>query len=95
MFKPTDRRFADLGFTKVYENQYGVKYERYIEEFNYIHAIAIMHKVSGGYIIQSYDTRVNSDCFNNVVGMSELEARLTLKKLKEMKKKYKWRTVKK
>lgn len=90
MFKTTDERLADLGFIKVEENTYGVKYERVHYVYGYTHSLDIMKKRSGKHIIQSYEKGVNSDKYNNVVGLTELEARLILKKLKEMKKKYKW-----
>lgn len=90
MFKTTDERLMDLGFIKIEENTYGVKYERYEPMFDYTHSLDIMHKRSGKHIIQSYEKQCNSDKYNNVVGLTELEAKLVLKKLKEMKKKYHW-----
>lgn len=90
MFKTTDERLADLGFVKIEENKHGVRYERVHHIFGYTHSLDIMHKRSGKHLIQSYEKGVNSDKYNNCVGLTELESKLILKKLKEMKKKYNW-----
>lgn len=88
MFKTTDERFEELGFVMTEDLPSSAIYERYNARFDYTHVIAIMMKRSGNHIIQSYEKRCNTDYFNNVVGMSEAEAKLAIKKLKELKKHY-------
>lgn len=85
-----DKEFEKLGFTKILENKFGVEYNKYIEEFDYNHVIIILHKKSGKHIIQSYQRQLNSDGFNNCVGMTLKETKLIMKKFKELKRKYKW-----
>ena len=85
-----DKKFEKLGFAKILENKFGVEYNKYIEEFDYNHVIQILHKKSGKHIIQSYQTPLNSDGFNNCVGMTFKETKLTMKKFREMKRKYRW-----
>ena len=85
-----DKKFEKLGFAKILENKFGVEYNKYIEEFDYNHVIMILHKKSGEHIIQSYQRQLNSDGFNNCIGMTFKETKLAAKKFKEMKRKYRW-----
>jgi hypothetical protein len=87
-FKSVDERFAELGFFKVHESEYGARYEKRCAK--YVHVIAIVSKRTGKHVIQSYEKAVNKECFNNAVGMTELEASAALDKLRELKRKYKW-----
>lgn len=88
-FKSIDERFLALGFRKIHENEYGVRYEHRTSQ-GYVHVIAIICKDSGNHLIQSYEMKINKDGFNNMVGMTEPVTKLALKKLRELKKKYKW-----
>lgn len=81
--KNNDERFAELGFTKIRENEYGVDYEKR-EEIGYIHVISILHKESGNHLIMSYQKDVNSGGFNNTVGLTFEEAKLAVNKMIEM-----------
>lgn len=95
LFKSVDDQLKGLGFYKIKENEYGVSYHRNIEKFNYIQRLDIGRKASGRHIIQSYQEGVNSDGFNNDVGLEYLEMKLALKKYKQLKRKYKWCGIKK
>ena len=83
LFKSIDERFAEIGFVKVKENEYGADYER-ITKHGYVQCLDLVHKASGRHIIQSYEKGVNKDGFNNCVGISMYEAKLCRKKMKRM-----------
>lgn len=86
-----DKQFEKIGFTKDEENEYGVHYRRHNEEHDYIQAISIVHKANGNHLIQSYEKEVNTDKFNNVVGLNYHEMKLLMKKYRQMKRKYHWK----
>lgn len=86
MFKSIDKKFEDIGFVKVKEDEYGVRYERKNDQYNYIQVLAILHKENGRHLIQSYD----KDLFdtkligNTCVGLTYYETKLALKKMKRL-----------
>jgi len=84
LFKNVDEKLSDIGFVKTSENQYGATYERKNEKYNYVQAIDFMHKENGNHIFQSYQKNVNSDGFNNVVGLTAYEIKLALKKMHQL-----------
>lgn len=83
VFKSTDEKFAEIGLTKVGENKFGAYYERKTR-FGYTQCVDLICKASGFHLIQSYEKGVNRDGFSNSVGLNMYEARLCLKKMKEM-----------
>lgn len=101
MFESIDKKLEKIGFVKVYEDKgnghhvsedkYGVRYERYNEQFKYIQVLDIRHKKSGNHLIQSYQKDVNADGFNNVVGLNYKEMKLAMKKYRQMKRRYGWK----
>lgn len=82
-FKSIDEKFAEVGFVKVKENEYGAAYEKETK-FGYIQCLDLLSKGSGFDLIQSYEKGVNKDGFNNCVGLTMYEARLCRKKMKQM-----------
>jgi hypothetical protein len=86
MFKRIDKKFEEIGFVKVKEDEYGVRYERKNEKYNYTQVLAIMHKKSGRHIIQSYDKDLfDKDFIGNVcVGLTYYETKLALKKMRQL-----------
>lgn len=87
-----DKNLEKLGFVAVEsENEYGVCYRRKVSEFNYIQRLDILHKANGRHLIQSYQESVNSDGFNNVVGLTYEEAKLAMRKYRRLKRKYRWK----
>lgn len=86
MFKSVDERFEEMGFIKIYENGYGVRYERENTKYGYIHVIEIRHKSDGDHIVQTYDKELMDPKMigNTCVGLSYNELKLVLKKMKEM-----------
>lgn len=95
LFKSVDEQMKDLGFVKIHneedrESKYGVSYERE-SEFGYVQRIDILHKESGNHLIQSYQLGTNSDGLNNVVGITYQEAKIIMKKFRQMKRKYGWK----
>jgi hypothetical protein len=88
MFKTVDEKLAEIGFVEVRGlKQFGVrcaKYERESTEYNYIHVVELMTKQNGYHIIQSYQRDVNSEGFNNAVGLTMYETKLFLKKMKQL-----------
>lgn len=101
MFESVDKKLRKIGFVKVYEDrgngryvsedEYGVSYERQIEKHGYTQVLDIRHKESGKHLIQSYQKDVNTDGFNNTVGLTYEEMKLAMKKYRQMKRRYKWR----
>ena len=106
LFKSIDERFRELGFEKVNdegeekvndegeaEDKLGVCYRKNVtinSDDSYIHRIDILHKASGNHLIQSYQEGVNSDGFNNMVGLDYKTIKLAMKKYRQMRRKYKW-----
>lgn len=84
LFKSIDERFADIGFIKMKENKYGAVYERKNEEFGYIQVLSLLHKHSGKHLIQSYQKDLNTDNYNNSIGLTVHESILAIKKMKKM-----------
>lgn len=86
MFKNIDKKFEEIGFIKVEENKYGVRYERMDECHDYVQVLAIMHKASGKHIVQSYDKdlmdkeMIGCTC----VGLTYYEMKLALKKMRQL-----------
>ena len=81
-FKSIDKKFKDIGFTKIKEDKYGVIYERYDEEYEYIQKLDISHKINGKYLVQSYDATNTTSEFSPVVGLTEYEIKLVSMKIK-------------
>lgn len=94
MFKSVDEKLKDLGFEKAEkEDKFGACYMRVVpinSDDSYVHRLDILHKASGKHIIQSYQENVNSDGFNNMVGLSYEATKLAMKKYRQLKRKYKW-----
>lgn len=94
MFKSVDEKLKDLGFEKVEkEDKLGACYMRVVpinNDESYIHRLDILHKASGNHIIQSYQEGVNTDGFNNMVGLNYKTIKLATKKYRQLKRKYKW-----
>ena len=86
MFKSIDKKFEEIGFVKVKENKCGVTYERTNVEYNFTQVLAIHHKEDGKHIIQSYDKDLMDVKLtgNICVGLSYYEAKLVLKKMKQL-----------
>ena len=86
LFKTVDEKFAEIGFVKVKENEYGVTYERKIDKYNYTQTLALLHKASGRHLIQSYDADLMDEkkIGNTCVGLTMYEAKLCIKKMKQM-----------
>ena len=85
-FKSIDEKFKEIGFNKIEEDEYGVRYERYVEEYKFTHTIDLLHKASGRHIVQSCDNELsdqkNIGC--TCVGLTMYEMKLCIKKMKQM-----------
>ncbi len=86
LFKTVDEKLADIGFTKVSENKYGVEYERKDNRHNFTQIVSIGHKKSGRHILQSYDPNLidSKKIGNTCVGLTGYEMSLFLKKMKQI-----------
>lgn len=84
LFKSIDDKFEELGFKKVDQTKYGAYYEKEIADYKYVHQIDILHKQSGRHIVISSQKDINKDGFSNAVGLTKLEMKLCIKKMKEM-----------
>ena len=86
LFKTIDEKFEEIGFTKIEENEYGVRYQRDVKEYNYIQTLDILHKTSGNHIVQSYDANLIDEkkIGNTCVGLTMYEMDLCIQKMKQM-----------
>lgn len=95
-FTRADRKLEKLGFDKYYingnqENEHGVSFARPDVDHGIIHRIDIIYKANGEHLIQSYQDDINSDGFNNCVGLTYKEMKAVMRKYREMKRKYRWK----
>lgn len=86
LFKTVDEKLADIGFTKVSENKYGVEYKRKDNAHNFTQIVSILHKKSGRHILQSYEPDLTDEkkIGNTCVGLTGYEMNLFLKKMKQL-----------
>lgn len=82
--KNIDDKFMEIGFEKVSENLFCTVYERNDEKYRYVQCIELVIKSSGFHIMHSYQKDINSDGFNNSVGLTMYEAKLCRVKMKQM-----------
>ena len=86
LFKSVDEKLKEIGFVKIEEDKYGVKYERKNSEYNFTQSVDILHKASGRHILQSCDNelldqkKIGCTC----VGLTGYEMKLFLKKMKQI-----------
>ena len=92
LFKTVDERFAEIGFTKVSEDEHGATYHRVDKEYGYTQCLDLMRKASGRHIVQSYDTNLMDEkrIGNTCVGLTLYEMKLCVKKMKQLG----WKAVK-
>lgn len=86
LFKTVDDKLADIGFVKIKEDKYGVRYERKNSKYNFTQSVDILHKASGKHILQSYDGELMDEkkIGNTCVGLTGYEMKLFLKKMKQI-----------
>lgn len=89
MFKSVDKKFEEIGFKKVSDDEHGVVYERKHDSgyIKYTHVLDIEKKKSGHHIILScckdlFDEKKIGNC---CVGLTGYEMKLALKKMKQKK----------
>ena len=58
LFKSVDEKLKEIGFVKIEEDKYGVRYERKNSKYNFTQSVDILHKASGRHILQSYDNEL-------------------------------------
>lgn len=95
-FTRADKKLSKLGFGKYNtgdekESKYGVSFGRPNVDHGGTHRIDIIHKANGKHLIQSYQEGINSDGFNNCVGLTYKEIKAAMRKYREMKRKYRWK----
>ena len=85
-FKTVDEKLNDIGFVKIEEDKYGVRYERKNSKYNFTQSVNILHKASGRHILQSYDNELmdQKKIGNTCVGLTGYEMELFLKKMKQI-----------
>lgn len=86
LFKSVDEKLKEIGFVKIEENKYGVRYERKNSKYNFTQCVDILHKASGRHILQSYDKDLIDEkkIGNTCVGLTGYEMKLFLKKMKQI-----------
>lgn len=86
LFKSVDEKLKEIGFVKIEEDKYGVRYERKNSKYNFTQSVDILHKSSGKHILQSYDPDLMDEkkVGNICVGLTGYEMKLFLKKMKQI-----------
>ena len=86
LFKTVDDKLAAIGFVKIKEDKYGVRYERKNSKYNFTQSVNILHKASGRHILQSYDNELmdQKKIGNTCVGLTGYEMEFFLKKMKQI-----------
>lgn len=86
LFKSVDEKLKEIGFVKIEEDKYGVRYERKNSKYNFTQSVDILHKSSGKHILQSYDPDLMDEkkIGNTCVGLTGYEMKLFLKKMKQI-----------
>ena len=80
-----DKKLLKLGFKKTEENKNVVSYQKYDKKFKFTHQVDMFENK-----IFSYDGSCKNGDFSNCVALSYREAKLFMKKYRQMKRKYKW-----
>ena len=81
LFKSIDEKFEAIGFKKIEESDDIVVYER--QTPLYVQVLELCRWGKGQNMIFSIQQGVNSDGFNNNVGLTVYEAHLASKKMKQ------------
>lgn len=86
LFKTVDGKIEEIGFVKEEEDEHGVIYKRKNNKYNYTQVLALLYKDSGKHLIQSYDEDLMDEkkIGNTCVGLTMYEAKLCVKKMKQM-----------
>lgn len=84
-----ESKIKRMGWTKIEENSSLCCYRKEAS-FYYTKRLDIYKKASGNHIINCYEESLNSDGFNNSVGMTQEEMRIFARKMRQMIRKYKW-----
>lgn len=86
LFKSVDEKLKEIGFVKIEENKYDVRYERKNSKYNFTQCVDILHKASCRHILQSYDKDLIDEkkIGNTCVGLTGYEMKLFLKKMKQI-----------
>lgn len=86
LFKSVDEKLKEIGFVKIEEDKYGVRYERKNSKYIFTQSVDILHKSSGKHILQSYDPDLMDEkkVGNTCVGLTGYEMKLFLKKMKQI-----------
>ena len=86
MFKTVDEKFGEIGFAKLEESEYFVRYRRYNRKYDFIQHLDLVHNARGKHIVQSYDTHLFDEkkIGNTCVGLTMYEMKLCIKKMKQM-----------
>ena len=86
LFKTVDDKLAAIGFVKIKEDKYGVRYERKNSKYNFTQSVDILHKASGRHILQSYDSELmdQKKIGNTCIGLTGYEIKVFLRKMKQI-----------
>ena len=86
LFKTVDDKLAAIGFVKIKEDKYGVRYKRKDDEHSFVQTVDIFHKASGRHLLHSYDAELTDQkkIGNTCVGLTGYEMKLFLKKMKQI-----------
>lgn len=68
--KLADKMFAKHGWNKTYEGDIVIQYTKPCEKHRYTAVLEIGHNKNHPNVVTCYEEKVNSDGFNNAVGIS-------------------------
>ena len=80
-----DYELDKLGFKKLEDNEHHVRYEKNVEDCDFVHVVMLLHRNSGRHILQSYDRDLFDEkkIGNTNVGLTYKELILFALKMKE------------
>ena len=93
--KRLERQFEKLGFEKMHETRWGAKYVRVSQDGSFRHILGFtQEKPNGGYLLMSFQDTINASGRHNMVELTEKEAALAVRKMRQMRRKNRWRKKK-
>lgn len=86
IFENIDKQIENKGYKITHQSWCCITYERFIEQFGYIHGVELIRKSGRVPVILSYEknTRDKED-FDNCVGLPIDDIQLFIKKIKKLK----------
>lgn len=86
LFEIADKKLAEIGFIKDEETSNMVMYKRVNKKCGYTQRLALIHGDGGQHIMMAYNREIRNRKYlgNNADGLTMYEARLCLRKMREL-----------